>query len=187
MASQTKLQIISHQDFSSKKMELDEYTNYEFENCVFTDISNIGFSQCVFTSCNFSNCKLRNSKLQNVTFKNCKLIGVNFYQAKDFAFEIHLENCLCDYASFDSKKLNSSTFKHCKMHEVNFTSSDLSKCRFLECDVQEAIFNNTNLSGVDLTSLQNFSIDPEVNTIKFAKINAYDLERLLIKYQLNIQ
>ncbi|MCC6181590.1 MAG: pentapeptide repeat-containing protein [Bacteroidia bacterium] len=187
MASQTKLQVISQRDFSNKNFEFDEYTNYEFENCTITDISNIGFSQCTFTSCNLSNCKLHASKLQNVTFRNCKLIGVNFYQAKDFAFEIHLENCLTDYASFDSKKLNSSTFKHCKMHEVNFSNADLSKCRFLNCDVQESVFNHTNLSGLDLTSMQNFLIDPEINITKYAKINAYDLERLLNKYELNIQ
>ena len=73
------------------------------------------------------------------------------------------------------------------MHEVNFTKADLTKTTFQDCDLYEGIFAQTNLSGVDLTAIQNFSIDPEINNLKKAKLLSQDLERLLYKYELIIE
>ena len=174
-------------NFSLQKQEREDYENCEFSGCTFSDISNLNFINCSFKNCNLSNCKMNNVKLQEVVFTDCKLLGVNFYQAKDFAFAIQCEKCILDYASFDSKKLNKSGFRQCKMHEVNFTKADLSKTIFFDCDLYEAIFAQTNLSGVDLTSIQNFSIDPEINNLKKAKFQSQDLERLLYKYDIIIE
>jgi uncharacterized protein YjbI with pentapeptide repeats len=122
-----------------------------------------------------------------VSFVDCKLLGMNFFQAKDFAFALNCVGCNMDYASFDNKKLNKSRFENCKMHSVNFTMADLVKTELLNCDLYEAIFNNTNLSGVDLTKVTNFSIDPEMNKMKHARFRPQDLERLLYKYDLIIE
>lgn len=181
------LQTYTSSDFPNQKLEKDEFENTEFLNCTFSDISKISFVNCLFNNCNLSNCKTSACKLQNVIFVNCKLLGVNFFQVKDFAFETHFENCLLDYASFDSKKMNQSSFKNCKMHEVNFTKSDLTKTTFNDCDLFEAVFSETNMTGLDLTKIHNFYIDPEINKIKGAKFRFQDLERLLYKYQIQIE
>ncbi len=188
MSKLTKsLEIISNVNFSLRAMDREDFECCEFSNCVFTDISNLNFIDCVFKSCNLSNCKVNNTKLQDVKFNDCKLLGINFYQAKDFAFAVMCTNCNMDYASFDKKKLNKSNFTHCKMHSVNFTQADLTKTIFENCDLYEAIFNNTNLAGTDLTRIINFSIDPELNNIKKAKFLSQDLERLLEKHQIIIE
>jgi fluoroquinolone resistance protein len=178
---------ISNINFTLQVTEREDYENCEFVNCIFSDISQLNFIECTFRSCNLSNCKINNCKLQDVTFVDCKLLGINFFQAKDFAFALTCERCNLDYASFDSKKLNKSRFENCKMHSVNFTMTDLSKAELVNCDLYEAIFNNTNLNGVDLTTITNFSIDPELNKLKKAKFQAQDLEKLLYKYDLIIQ
>lgn len=178
---------ISNLNALPKNTEREDYENCEFSGCTFSDISNLNFINCSFKNCNLSNCKMNNVKLQEVSFSDCKLLGVNFYQAKDFAFALTCDKCIMDYASFDSKKLNKSAFKNCKMHEVNFTKTDLTKTTFSDCDLYEAIFAQTNLSGVDLTTIQNFSIDPEINNLKKAKFLSQDLERLLYKYELIIE
>jgi fluoroquinolone resistance protein len=180
-------EIISNLNALPKASEREDYENCEFVACTFSDISNLNFINCSFKNCNLSNCKMNNVKLQEVTFSDCKLLGVNFYQAKDFALAVTCEKCILDYASFDSKKLNKSAFKICKMHEVNFTKADLTKTIFFDCDLYEAIFAQTNLSGVDLTSIKNFSIDPEINNLKKAKLQSHDLERLLYKHDLIIE
>lgn len=180
-------EIISNIVFNGDAMQREDYDNCEFLNCTFTDISNLNFIQCHFKNCNLSNCKVNNVKLQDVAFTDCKLLGINFYQAKDFAFALFCEKCNLDYASFDSKKLNKSEFKHCKMHEVNFSNADLTKITFTNCDLLEAVFSKTNLSGVDLTSITNFAIDPETNNIKKAKFLLHDLERLLYKYHIIVE
>ena len=181
------LETISNINFSLQKSAREDYEKCEFVNCTFSDISNTNFINGTFKSCNLSNCKVNNAKLQDVTFIDCKLLGVNFFQSKDFAFEVYFEKCNLDYASFDSKKLNKSEFKYCKMHDVNFTKTDLSKTIFTDCDLYEAIFAQTNLSGVDLTDIKNFSIDPEINNLKKAKFLSQDLERLLYKYDIIIE
>lgn len=180
-------EIISNANFSLQPGDREDYENCEFVNCTFSDMSQMNFIECTFRSCNLSNCKVNNCKLQDVKFIDCKLLGLNFFQAKDFAFALSCERCNLDYASFDSKKLNKSRFENCKMHSVNFTMADLTKTEFTDCDLYEAVFNNTNLSGVDLTRISNFSIDPEMNKVKKAKFQAQDLEKLLYKYDLIIQ
>lgn len=181
------LETISNINFSIKKSEKEDYEKCEFVNCTFADISNLNFINCIFKNCNLSNCKINNAKLQRVHFVDCKLLGLNFFQAKDFAFEVCFVKCVLDYASFDSKKLNKSEFKYCKMHEVNFTNADLSKVVFIDCDLCKAVFANTNLSGVDFTSSLNFAINPEINTIKKAKFLAQDLFRLLSRHDIIIE
>ncbi|WP_317899677.1 pentapeptide repeat-containing protein [Aurantibacillus circumpalustris] len=112
---------------------------------------------------------------------------MNFANAKDFGFEVHFENCNLDYASFDKKKMNSSTFKACKIHNGNFTQADLSKSKLDNCDFYEALFSNTNLSGVDLRSCHNFIIDPELNKIRRAKFMLSSLPSLLQRYEIIVE
>lgn len=181
------LEIISNSNSLSRPSEREDYEKCEFVNCTLTDISNLNFINCTFKNCNLSNCKVNNAKLQGVEFVDCKLLGLNFFQAKDFAFEVYFEKCLLDYASFDSKKLNKSEFSHCKMHEVNFTNADLSKSLFNDCDLYETVFAKTNLSGLDFTSSSNFAIDPEINNIKKAKFLSQDLFRLLTRHDIIIE
>ena len=178
---------LSNLTMLSKPSEREDYEKCEFVNCSFTDISNLNFINCVFKNCNLSSCKMNNSKLQGVAFVDCKLLGLNFFQAKDFAFEVYFDKCLLDYASFDSKKLNKSEFKSCKMHQVNFTNADLSKTSLVDCDLYEAVFAKTNLSGVDFTSCSNFAIDPEINQVKKAKFLSQDLFRLLTRHDIYIE
>jgi fluoroquinolone resistance protein len=178
---------LSNLTMLSKATEREDYEKCEFVNCTFADISHLNFINCIFKNCNLSSCKINNAKLQGVHFVDCKLLGMNFFQAKDFTFEVYFVKCLLDYASFDSKKLNKSKFTQCKMHEVNFTNADLSKSLLVDCDLYDAVFANTNLSGVDFTGSSNFAIDPEINTIKKAKFLSQDLFRLLTRHDIIIE
>ena len=82
--------------------------------------------------------------------------------------------------------MNKSTFKDCKIHGANFTQADLSKSVFDHCDLAEAIFAGTNLSGMDFTTSKNFLIDPELNNIKKAKFLTQDLHGLLYRHDIKI-
>ena len=179
-------EIISNVNFSLDKTDREEFENCEFTTCIFTDLKNLEFVDCTFKNCNLSNVVFRNCKLQDITFTDCKLVGANFSSAKDFGFAVWFENCLMDYASFDKKRMNKSSFKNCKMHNVNFTQTDLSKSSFLNCDFYEALFANTNVSGVDFTTSKNFLIDPELNNIKKARFLSQDLPGLLYRHDIVI-
>ena len=172
-------------DFSQKKEE--RFDSCEFINCQFADLSHISFIDCDFRSCNLSNFKTVNTRLQNVSFFDCKLLGLNFSGTIDFALELHFENCILDYASFDRKKLNKSSFKNCRLHSTNFGNADLSKSTITTCDFMDASFSKTNLSTIDFTTNFNFLIDPELNTIKKTKFLTQQLPALLYRHDIVVE
>lgn len=172
-------------DFTTNPM-VSEYESTIFRSCSFNDIRGINFTDCQFESCNLSNAQVAKCKVQDVTFKDCKLIGINFFQVLDFGFSINFENCLLDYASFDQKKMNKSVFKNCRLHGVNFSQTDLSKVIMENCDLMDAIFDRTNLTGMDFTSNRNFIIDPQLNMVKKARFSASNLAGLLSKFDIII-
>jgi uncharacterized protein YjbI with pentapeptide repeats len=177
---------IEQTDFSNARLAA-EYESVEFRSCNFTDISGVNFTDCLFTACNLSNASVGKCKMQDIRFADCKLIGINFFEAHDFGFAVHFENCLLDFASFDHKKMNQSSFSNCRLHGVNFSQTDLSKATMANCDLLEAIFANTNLSGVDFTTNRNFTIDPQLNLVKKARFSSAALAGLLTRFDLIIE
>jgi len=185
-AAKTYENLIERADFSLERTDR-AYESTEFRACIFNDISGIAFTDCLFSSCNLSNAQVSKAKAQDLTFRDCKLIGINFYQMLDFGFSLHFENCLLDYASFDKKKMNKSSFKNCRLHGVNFSKADLSKVTMADCDLADAIFDGTNLSGIDFTTNRNFSIDPQLNLVKKTRFSAATLSGLLTKFDIIIE
>ena len=72
------------------------------------------------------------------------------------------------------------------MEGVNFTQADLSKSTLSNCNLLDALFSNTNLSGVDFRTNLNYIIHPLANNIKKARFQSQDLHRLLVGYNILI-
>ena len=72
------------------------------------------------------------------------------------------------------------------MEEVDFSSSELSNAVFHECDLNGAIFENTNLEKADFSTAFHFSIEPDLNNIKKAKFSIRNVSGLLNKYNIQI-
>ncbi|WP_018343475.1 pentapeptide repeat-containing protein [Cytophaga aurantiaca] len=173
-------------DYSNLRLEESEYDNQLFLNCDFTNakLNGVEFIDCIFDNCNLSNASLDGAALKTCTFNACKMLGLSFSQTRDFGFEIHAVECNLSFASFDKKKLYKSTFKQCNMEGVNFTQADLSKSKLSDCNLLDALFNTTNLSGVDFRTNVSFLIHPEANNIKKARFQSQDLHRLLAGYNI---
>jgi uncharacterized protein YjbI with pentapeptide repeats len=84
-------------------------------------------------------------------------------------------------------KVKGTAFKDCKLQEVDFVESDLTNVRFENCDLTMASFENTILTGTDLRTASNYSIDPEKNKIKKAKFSLAGVVGLLDKYDIIIE
>ncbi len=171
-----------------------EVRNKEFEQCTFKDCDlsdslflNNRFTECVFTGCNLSMTKLAGSSLRDVTFKQCKLLGVNFSECEDFLFSVHFENCILDYASFMKKKMTKTKFIHTSLKQVAFTGANLSGSLFDHTDLADSIFNGTDLKEADFRTAYNYAIDPELNSIKKAKFSLHGVVGLLTKYGIRIE
>ncbi len=73
------------------------------------------------------------------------------------------------------------------MHNINFAMADLTKTLISNCDLMYSVFNETNLSDLDFTKAQNFSIDSSINIVRKAKFLIHDLPSLLHKFDLLIE
>jgi fluoroquinolone resistance protein len=165
-----------------------EFNNCIFKKCDFSDAEFTGckFIECVFEHCNLSMIKLDRSTLNDVTFKDCKLLGVNFSMAEDFLFSVRFESCALDYSSFMRKKMPKTVFKKSSLKEVTFTQAILNGSVFEECNLLETVFRQTDLTSVNFSTALNYIIDPELNIMKKAIFSSHGLEGLLFKYDLKI-
>ncbi|MBS1525477.1 MAG: pentapeptide repeat-containing protein [Bacteroidetes bacterium] len=168
--------------------------NQQFEYCKFVscdlpgaDLSNILFIECVFEDCNLSLINLGGTGLQNIRFRNCKLGGVNFSRSLDFLMEMHFDGCILDNAVFYRKKNKKAMFKDCSMIEADLTEADLADCKFDNCNLHRATFDQTILKNADLSTSYNFTMDPDNNHIKGAKFSVHGLPGLLLKYGIEVK
>ncbi len=113
-------------------------------------------------------------------------MGIDFRECDDFLFQVSFENCILDYSSFMGKKMPKTSFAATSLKDVNFTQTKLTGAIFKEADLSGAIFNQTDLSTANFVTAFNYSIDPELNTIKKAAFSTDGLQGLLTKYNLKI-
>jgi uncharacterized protein YjbI with pentapeptide repeats len=84
-------------------------------------------------------------------------------------------------------KLHKTKFTKCEMVEVDFGRADLTGSSFNDCDLHNAVFDNTNLSKCDFRKASNYIIDPENNKISKAKFSFMGIPGLLTKYDIEIK
>ncbi len=184
-----------HQDKTFEKISYPSKTikGREFEDCVFrncdfsnADFSHNRFADCEFIGCNLAMLKLLGSTLNNVTFRECKLTGINFSECEEFLFTVDFESCLMDYTSFLRRKMPKTSFIDCSLKNAVFEQANLSKATFDNTDLAGAVFERTTLAEADFSTAYNYSIDPELNNIKKAKFSQDGLAGLLTRYDIRV-
>ena len=73
------------------------------------------------------------------------------------------------------------------MKEVSFIGTNLTQSVFDNCNLDSAIFNDTQLKEVDFLTAYNYKIDPEFNPMKKAQFSTQGIPGLLDKYDIKIQ
>lgn len=175
-------------NFTSQEIRNREFLRCKFKSCDFSS-SNFNHNQfidCEFVACNMAMLKLVGTTLSNVTFRDCKLLGVNFAESEDFLFSVHFVGGLLDFANFSSKKLPKTQFLNVSMKSVDFTRAKLQGSIFESCNLEGAVFNKTDLKDTDFYTAFGYIIDPELNNITKARFSLYGLAGLLTKYGIRI-
>jgi fluoroquinolone resistance protein len=175
-------------DYSEKRLPRATFIDCRFVNCNFSraTISGSDFMGCKFTGCNFSLAAMENTGLKDNSFKDCKMVGIDFSKCSDFMFSVHFENCPLDYCSFFRKKMKKTIFLHCSLKEADFTETDLSMAAFSNCDLMNTSFVQSNLEKADFRTARNYSFDPDINKMKRARFSKDGVIGLLAKYNLDI-
>lgn len=173
---------------SISSLESMIYENCNFEACDFAsqDWSNIKFIDCTFESCNLTLIKVLNSAFQTVRFTDCKMVGLHFEQANRLGFEIHVKSCNLEASCFFQIALKGSSFDQTNLRAVDFSEANLEGVKLTNCDLLETVFDKTGLFKTDFRGSINVQLDPERNKLKTAYFNSYQLEGLLLKYNLKI-
>jgi uncharacterized protein YjbI with pentapeptide repeats len=134
-------------DYGSKKLSVGEYENCKFINCNFaeTNLSMITFIDCVFDTCNLSAANIHGTSFQETSFLNCKMMGLRFEDCNQFLFTTSFTGCLLNLSTFYKMKIKNTRFINCSMQEVDFTETDLTAAELDNCNLLQAVFDNTIL------------------------------------------
>lgn len=175
--------------YTGKELADREFYRCSFAGCDFSNAILTGgkFLDCSFTNCNLSMTKLAQCQMNGVDFKGCKLLGVNFSECVSLLFAVKFEDCMLDYASFARKKMAKTLFVNSSLRNVDFSETDLSKAKFDRVNMAGAVFYHTTLKEADFLTAVNYSIDPEMNTLRKAKFSLQEVAGLLRKYEIVIE
>ena len=179
-------QSFRHQNYKETSLIKGEYMNCTFQHCNFENVhvSNIQFVECEFIDCNFSNAIVNDTAFREVVFRHCKMIGVPFHTCDPFLLKLSFEKCTIHLSSFYQVNLTNTIFKNCSLDEADFTEANLKGSELINCTLRATVFDRTNLENVDLSTSEQFEIDPEQNRVKGAKFSQENVAGLLVKHKI---
>jgi len=125
--------------------------------------------------------------LRDVTFRNCKLLGLQFSNCKEFLFSVNFSDCQLELASFYKMEMVGTSFLNCQLQEADFTETNLTSANFDGSDLSKAIFDRTNLEKADFRMAQGFVIDPEQNRVRKAKFSKENVIGLLYGFGVKVE
>ena len=109
------------------------------------------------------------------------MLGLRFDDCSEFRLSFSFESCQLSHSSFFKLKIKNTTFRNSLLEGVDFAESDLHSVEFDKCNLQNAIFEHTKLEKADFRTSYNYTIDPEINSIKGAKFSLQGVVGLLGK------
>ncbi|MDY6926420.1 MAG: pentapeptide repeat-containing protein [Pseudomonadota bacterium] len=168
-----------------KRLSGASFEECEFIDCDFSDSQFHGckFTQCEFVRCNLSLTDMANSQLYGLTFKDCKLVGVDWTKAdwpqyyRDF--ELKFQRCLLNDASFYGLTLNELVMDECRVHDADFREGNFTDSQMTHCTFDRSLFMHTNLERVDFSDSTGCSIDVLANELKGARFSSFEAVHLL--------
>jgi uncharacterized protein YjbI with pentapeptide repeats len=173
---------------TQQPLQPGEYEGCRFEGCSLAgiDLSDFVFTDCDFVQCNLGNTILSNTTLNDVRFKDCKLTGLDFEVCNKFLFSMSFKQCNLSWSSFTNRTMKNTLFNNCQMVQVDFSGANLGGSQFVDCDLQDASFNQANLEKCDFSKAFHYNIDPSANNIHKAKFTWPEIMGLLRKYDIDV-
>lgn len=130
------------------------------------------FDDVEFEDCDLSSVRLDGASLSEVTFRRCKLLGVDWSAASQSLIgqPLVFEECQLDFGVFQNVKLRGSTFRECSAREVDFVGADLGEATFPGTSLERARFGGTRLVDADLRGARGYEVDPRENDVRGLRV-----------------
>lgn len=157
---------------------LAELAGKSFYGCEFiglavmeADLMDSVFEDCRFLQCDLTMASLRGASLRGVEFNNCKLMGIDWSPAGGLTFSVSFDECILSHCLFTDLRMKDTKITNCKAHEASFAGVDLQGANFSGSDLRAVRFVDTNLEGADLSTAENYAINPDDNRLKDTKFS----------------
>ncbi len=149
-----------------------------FYNCDFIGLSameaslrEVVLEDCRFLRCDLTMATLHGASLRGVHFESCKLMGIDWSPAGGLTFQVSYHECILSHCLFTDLRMKALQITNCKATEASFAGVDLSGADFSGSNLEGARFLDANLEGADLSTAENYAIDPEGNRLKDTKVS----------------
>ncbi len=100
--------------------------------------------------CDLANVEFRQCSMHRVQFDQCRLTGAQFPAAT--TQDLLLRNCIGKLSQFRFAQLPACHFDKCDLQDADFQGSDLTGTVFSGCDLRNVEMSQAKLAGVDLRS-----------------------------------
>ena len=173
------------EDFSFTEIAAKEFDNCTFTKCDFSEavLNKCNFIECDFINCNLSLVNLQYSKFSDVTFRQSKLVGIDWtkvaWNRLTNDAPVKFYQSILNDCSFYGLTLEELIVQECKAHHVDFREGDFSNADFTFSDLTGSLFGNTRLARANFTDAAEYDIDVYQNDIKGAKFSRFEAIRLL--------
>jgi len=177
--------VFTGRDFKKRTITSRRFSACIFRNCDFTGAAFrfCKFRDCSFESCNLSLVKLGGSLFSGTSFKDSKLVGINWTEAAwpriKLSCPLQFDGCLLNDSTFLGLSLSGTRITRCQAKEADFREADLSKADLTHTDFSGALFGSTDLTGANLDQARNYAIRISDNKVKDAKFSMPEAMALL--------
>jgi fluoroquinolone resistance protein len=168
-------------DCQGRTLDSIDFFDVIFEGCDFQNgvFDGCKFENCRFTDCDLSLVRLKDASFLEAEFSGCKMLGINWTATAKAFFSIALGNCIINDSVFADANLKDIKMIDCVARRVDFEGADLTGADCRQTDFEGANFTRTNLTKADFRNAQNYSINPEANTLKKTRFSMPEAMSLL--------
>ena len=180
------------QEFKKVVLRAGRINRVEFHACAFikctlceTIFETCRFIDCTFKGCDLSLANLKGSTFQNTRFTDSQIIGVDWTQTTWTNHKallvrpVDFQACALNHSTFMGLSMRHMQLEKCVAHDVSFEESDLTRANCTFTDFTGSRFQRTNLTEADFTSATNYTISPQLNTLKKTKFSLPEAMALL--------
>jgi fluoroquinolone resistance protein len=162
--------------FSDLMLDAADLSGKELQRCTFRRCklpasvwARSKLEECLFEHCDLTRMAPQELALREVTFKDSKLMGVDWTDLGPLP-NVAFEACDLRYASFVKLKLKATKFLRCTAREANFIDVDLTEADFTGTDLTDSTIRGCTLAKTNFSKATGVLFDPQHNRAKGARI-----------------
>ncbi len=176
-------QLASDQDLEEVSFQQCVFKNCSFQSCRFVDCS---FDACEFVQCNLSLAEFIRPILADVRFVNTKMVGLDWSHILGFP-TASVEGCIMRDNVFMNMNLSKQRFVSCDLTGATFSNTKLVHAVFDDCDLSQCQFHQTDLCFANFATSRNYFIKAESNRLEKTVFSLPEAVSLLANFDIVLE